>query len=406
MDRSSGKRGAFGSLTLRKTCNATSFKEAAGEEGHSAQFCNRIGCSGRIKFGQNARIGVSDTSKGSKPSFRSLNANEGTGKSSRTNPTMTSAKRSCLDPKRKMSSRVTSDSSESNERGNVSESRTKSKEVNMSEAGSSSSSSSLGPRNTFRSKSGLSNQSSLPTSPVPSASRSSALGPFNKISGSRYGLRNLRCNTKSDAVPPSCPESENVRKNSIRKRSSEGESSSSYRGRKSMLTPNTDRHTSVSDLAHNSSGSVEDSSGSSSNWNRRSTNANNDRMRFSSRQDGRNISSVREPAVSSSGNDYETPFDDGEVSDLQQFPVSGSRSHRSRINSDNSSSRTSFASAESGLNSTTHDVLHRFNIDGIAEVFAFACISSLYSDIIRRSGLEFLVGLNKTVCFSADINGS
>lgn len=390
MDRSSGKRGAFGSLTPRKTHNATAFKEAAGEEDHSAQFCNRIGCSGRMKFGQTARIGVSDSSKYSKPSFRSSSANEGTGKSSRTNPTVTSPKRSCLDPKRKISSRVTSDPSESNERGNMSESTAKSKEVNMSEAGSSSSSSSLGPRNTFRSKSGLSNQSSSPASSVPSASRSSALGPFSKINGSRYGLRNLRCNTKSDAVPPSCSDSENVRKNSIRKRSSEGESSSSYRGRKNMATPNADRHTSVSDLACNNSASVEGSSGSSSTWNIRSMNANNDRMRFSSRQDGRNSSSVRETAVSFSRNDYETPFDDGDVSDLQQFPVSGPRSHLlSRINSDNSSSRTSFASAESGLNSTTHDVLHRFTIDGIAEVFAFVCTCSLYSDIIRRSGLEF-----------------
>ncbi|KAG6409714.1 hypothetical protein SASPL_127756 [Salvia splendens] len=378
MDRTSGKRGVGGSVAPRKNYSGTAFKEAASQGDQSSQFCNRTGCSGRVKFGQNAGIGVSDTSKYSKSSFRSSSGNEVTGKTY--SSSMTNAKRSYLDSKRKVT-QVTSDpsqsslSTETETQGIVStrsnlreyqpESITKSKEVCMTEPGSSSASTSVGPQNTFRSKSRLRNQSTLPASSVLSTSRSSALGPFNRINGNRYGLQNLRCNSISDALPPSCsqPESASVRKNFIKKRSSEGDTSSSSRGRRNTASSNVDRHTSPTNSSISISDTVEDSSGSSSTWNRRSMHV-NARMRFSSRQEGRNGSSVREPAASFSRNDYETPFDVGDGNTSQQFSVSGSRSH-----CDNSSSRTSFASAESGLSHLlNHDVLHRFNMDGIAEV--------------------------------------
>lgn len=422
MDRSSGKRGAGGSVTPRKAYSATAFKEAATEGNQSAQFCNRIGCSGRIKFSQNARTGISDTSKYSKPSFRSSSGNEVTGKSSRINYNVTAAKRSCLNSKRKVSSQVTSIplesslsteseaprvvSSLSNPSGYQLESMTTSREVNMTEAGSSNASTSAGPRKIFRSKSGLRNQSTSPASPVPSASKSSALGPFNRINGSRYGLRNLRCNSISDAIPPSCSqlESESVRKNFIKKRSSEGESSSSCRGRKNTASSKIDRHNSptttgvsVSDSAYSSSASVEDNIGSSSTWNRRAMNV-NARMRF--RQDGRNSSSAREPATSFSRNDYEMPLNVGDGSSLQQFSVTGSRSHRrSSNNSDNSSSRTPFAAESGSTHIMNHDVLRRINMDGIAEVLlALERIEQdeewTHEQILALETSLFLSGLN------------
>ncbi|KAL1532343.1 serine-rich adhesin for platelets-like [Salvia divinorum] len=388
MDRSSGKRGAGGSLTPRKNYNGTAFKEAVTQGDDNAQFCNRIGCSGRLKFGGNARVGISGTSKYSKSSFRSSSGTKVTGKTSRSNSTMSNAKRSCLDSKRKVSSQVTSDPLEtslsteseaqrvvptpSNLRGYKSVSMTKSKEVNMTEAGMSSASTSVGPQKTFRCKPGSNNQSTSPSSSVPSASRSSSRGPFNRVNGNRYGLQNLRCSSISDAIPPSCsqPESASARKNFVKKRCSEGETSSSCRGRKNTDSANVDRHTptttsglSISDLAHSTSAPVEDIGVSSSTRNQRSTNL-NARMRFSSQQDGRNSLSFREPPVSFSTVDYETPFDVGDGSTLQQFSVSGSRRRR-----DNSSSRTSFASAESGLTHLmNHDVLRQFNMEGIAEV--------------------------------------
>lgn len=412
-------------MTPRKTYSATSFKEAASQGNQSTQFCNRIGCSGRLKFNQNARIGISDESKCSKPSFHTSSGNEVTGKSSRSNSVVTNAQRSCLDSRRKMFPQVTSDpsgsslSTESETPGVVSSpsnlnryrsvSMTSSREVNMTEAGSSSASTSVVPQKTFRYKSGLRNQSTSAASPVPSASKSSALEPFNRINGSRYGLRNLRCNSISDAIPPSCSqlESESVRKNVIKKRSSEGESSSSNRGRKNTASPNIDRHTSptttdvsTSDSAYSSSAPVDDSSGSSSTRNRRSTNV-NARMSFSSRQDGRNRSSIREPAVSFSRNDYEIPLNVSDGRSSQQFSVSGSRSHRrSSNNSENSSSRTSFASAESG---STHlmnrDVLRRFNMDGIAEILlALERIEQddelTHEQILALETSLFLSGLN------------
>ncbi|KAG6391356.1 hypothetical protein SASPL_149110 [Salvia splendens] len=410
MDRSSGKRGAGGSLTPRKNYSVTAFKEGVARGDDDAQFCNRIGCSGRVKFGQNARVGISDTSKYSKSSFHSSSGTGVTGKTPRSNSTMTNAKRSCLDSKRKGSSQVTSDPLEtslsteskaqrivptqSNLRGYKSVSVTKSKEVNMTEAGSSSASTSVAPQKTFRCKSGSNNQSTSPSSPVPSASRSSVRGPFNRINGNRYGLQNLRCNSISDAIPPSCsqPEPASVRKNFIKKRSSEGETSSSCRGRKNAASANVDRHTStttsgisISDLAHSTSASVEDSSVSSSSWNRRSTNV-NARMRFSSQLDARNGLSVMEPPVSFSEIDYETPFDVGDRS--------GSRPHR-----DNLSSRTSFAS-ESGLTQLmNHDVLHQFNMDGIAEVLmALERIQQdedlTHEQILALETRLFLSGLN------------
>ncbi|XP_047972378.1 probable E3 ubiquitin-protein ligase RHG1A [Salvia hispanica] len=247
----------------------------------------------------------------------------------------------------------------------------------------------------FRCKSGSNNQSTSPSSPVPSASRSSARGPFNRINGNRYGLQNLRCNSISDAIPPSCskPEPASVRKNFIKKRSSEGESSSSCRGRKNAASANVDRHTStttsgisISDLAYSTSASVEDSSVSSSTLNRRSTNV-NARMRFSSRLGARNGLSVREPPVSFSRIDYETPFDVGDRS--------GSRPHRG-----NSSSRTSFASDESGLTQLmNHDVLRQFNMDGIAEVLMALeriqqDVDLTHEQILALETRLFLSGLN------------
>ncbi|KAH6760777.1 hypothetical protein C2S52_008561 [Perilla frutescens var. hirtella] len=423
MDRSSGKRDAGGSVTPRKAYSATAFKEAATEGNQSAQFCNRIGCSGRIKFGQNARTGISDKSKHSKPSFRSSSGNEVTGRSSRSNYEVTTAKRSCHDSTRKVSSQVTSVSLESslptesavprvvsslsNPSGYKSVSMTTSRDVNMTEAGTSNASTSVGPRKIFRYKSGLHNQSTSPDSPVSSASKSSALEPFNRINGSRYGLRNLRCNSLSDAIQPTCSqlESESVRKNFIKKRSSEGESSSSFRGRKNTASPNIDRRTSstttggsVSDLAYSSSASVEDNNGSSSTWNRRRSMDVNARMRF--RQDGRNSSSAREPAVSFSRNDYEMPLNVDDGSSLQQFSVTGARSHRSNSNSDNSSSRTPFGSADSELTHLmNHDVLRLFNMDGIAEVLlALERIEQdeelTHEQILALETSLFLSGLN------------
>ncbi|KAL8536783.1 hypothetical protein ACS0TY_012090 [Phlomoides rotata] len=355
MDRSSGKRGAGGLVTPRKAHSVTAFKGAATETDHNSQSCNRIGCSGRIKCSQNARIGNLDKSNCSKASVCSSNGNEITGKSSRSSSIITSAKRSCIDSKGKMPSQspfqssVSSESeapevvsSSSNLSGHQLESISKTKEVSMTKAGSSGVSSNVGPLKTFRHKS---NQNTPPASSVPSVSISSAPGPYNRSKGSRTSLRNLKCSSTSDVVLPSCSqlESEYVEKNTMKKRSLEGESSSSHGGRKITTPSPASTGISISASTRSTSSSGEDSGSSAPIWTRRSMNVNT-RMRFSGRQNGRNSSSAREPVINYSHiQDNERPF-------------SGSRSYRlSSSNGDSPSSRMPFASAE-------------YDMEGIVEV--------------------------------------
>lgn len=63
-----------------------------------------------------------------------------------------------------------------------------------------------------------------------------SIGPVTQAVSSKYGLRNLRCNTISDAIPSSCSSSDSIlnrRKTTVIKmRSSEGESSSTLKGKK------------------------------------------------------------------------------------------------------------------------------------------------------------------------------
>ncbi|KAL0287768.1 UNVERIFIED_CONTAM: hypothetical protein Sangu_2678700 [Sesamum angustifolium] len=170
---------------------AVGLKDKASEGDQNAKFCNRIGCSGRIKYTQNTKIGSSDKAKSSKPSIRPSNVNEVTRKSSTTSAVMTSARKSYLDSKRKLPSQLKSGSpgssplnvseaselmSSSSLNGYRSESMKKSGNVTVTEAGRSSLSSKVRPRKAFHRESGSGNQNTPPPSCLPSASKSSALG--------------------------------------------------------------------------------------------------------------------------------------------------------------------------------------------------------------------------------------
>lgn len=406
MDQCPSKRGSGGLVTPRKAYSVA-FKGAAKEGDQNAQFCNRIGCSGRIKCNQNTgigssdckerikcnqntRIGSSDKAKCFKPSFRSSNGNETSGKSPRISSMMTaSTKKSSLDSKRKLSSQLKFDPSESSLSsesedpettsspmsltGYDSESTTKPEEVTMIETGSSSISPNARPRKIFHHKSRLCNQNTQPASSVPSTSRvSSVVGQLNQTNESKYGLKNLKCNSISDVVRPNCSP---VGKNLMRKRSSEGESSFSHRGRKTNPSSPSDRNfspsssgVSISNSRRSSSASGEDSSGTTSAWAHRSMNVNT-RMRLCHRQNGRNTSAViRDSSVNTSQTpDNEMPFSGGRSS-LRQFSASGPRaSSLSSSNGDNPSSIMPFTSAEPGFT-------YRYNMDGIAEVLALLCV--------------------------------
>ncbi|KAL7159626.1 hypothetical protein ABFS83_01G040700 [Erythranthe nasuta] len=342
MERCPGKRVTAGGGTIMspKKAYSVAYKGTSNEGDQNTQFCNRIGCSGRIKCSQNPRfgssdcnsrtkcnanprIGISDNNKAkyAKPTFSSSNGSEANRNSTRVTPVSTAgAKKSNLDSKRKMPSQSKPDPSESSSLSSESESVKKSEEgLNTSEYGSSSVSSSNNnrPRKIFQHKYGLLKNQNTPHSPsssLPSTSRSSPQGPFNK---GKYGIRNLKCNSISDVVRPNS-EVGPAGKNSMKRRSVEGESSLSSRWR------------------NNSGISISDSTSA------------NARTRLSQhRQNGRNAGN--EIAFSGGGNS------------LRQFSASGPRHSSNSSGSGNNSS----TSDETGF---AQLMSHRYNMDGIAEV--------------------------------------
>ncbi|CAI9783598.1 unnamed protein product [Fraxinus pennsylvanica] len=310
----------------------------------NAQFCNRIGCSGRIKYSQNTKIGILDKAKCAKPSLE--NGKEITRNTSRTCSMMTSAKKSYIDPK---SSRVGFDSSESS---------TSSK----SEIGSSSVSSNIRSQKVFHRKSGSIKQNTLPASSVPSVPKISGLGACNSGNRSRCSLRNLKCNSISDDVRRSCSssESQSSRKDEMKKRSSEGESSSScgwkktntalsFNGRDSRST----NGISISDSRHGSWTPQEDVSGAASVRTQRPTNRNS-RARLSNQHSG-NISRFYQP---------ETPInvdDHGSSSGQSSYSLSSN-------SGDNLSSLMTSTSMGFDTTGLVNDALQLHNMDGVAEI--------------------------------------
>ncbi|KAK6129853.1 hypothetical protein DH2020_036439 [Rehmannia glutinosa] len=367
MDGYSGKRGAGGTIAPRKGYNV-GLKNASTDRDQNGQFCNRIGCSGRIKY-QNTKIGSSDKAKFSKPSFSSSNRNEMTGNSSRSSYVQ---KSSYLDSERK-SEFDPSESSQSGDLETLSSpsrnptkhhltSKNKPEEVTNAKYGNSSVPSKIGSRKMFHHNSGSNNnQNTQPSSSVSSVSKSSGVGTVNSSNNikSRYGLKNLKCNSISDC---SSSESKSAGK-SVMKTGQEGESSLSRRWRQNGQFSASTSGISISDSGRSSFASG-DSKDAGSVRTRRSMNVNNSRTRLSYRQNGRNGSSLREP-----------PFNVGGPSFSQQYSANGSSSGSSSSSSsyslsssnpDSQSTMMPFSAAELGF---THLLNHeRYNMDGIAEV--------------------------------------
>ncbi|KAL0372028.1 UNVERIFIED_CONTAM: hypothetical protein Scaly_0884400 [Sesamum calycinum] len=157
-------------MAPRKGYNVT-FKDTTTDRDQN-EFCNRIGCSGRIKYSsQNVKIGSPDKGKCSRHSFCSSNGNEMIGNSSRSRSVRTRAKGSYLDPSRKLSSQLEFDQSESSQSGDSEapelvsspsrsptrrhlESMNNAREVHMAEIGSSSLPSNTRSREKLQHKSG------------------------------------------------------------------------------------------------------------------------------------------------------------------------------------------------------------------------------------------------------------
>ncbi|KAL3818413.1 hypothetical protein ACJIZ3_004318 [Penstemon smallii] len=317
MDRFSGQRGA---MAPQKGYNVA-FKEAAPEKkDQNAQFCNRKGCSGKLKYSQNTRVETSVKAKWSHPPIHSSNGNEITKNSSKN-----SAKKSYVefDP----SESSLSSESVSPLKRHPTESMKRSGKFTVTEVGSSSVSPDVGPRKTFHHKLRLHNQN------APSVTKCSSQGPIKTSNGSKYVLRNMRCNSKSDIVPPnrSMSDLKSLGKNVMKNKTQQGESSSSSHGGKNIK---------INAASPSTSGiSISDSTSVRS---RRPMNVNS-RTSFSSyRQNGRNGSSFRDPALC--------------ISQTPDISSSGSSSYS--LSSSNSDGP--LASSEMGFT--------RYNMDGISEV--------------------------------------
>ena len=239
MDEYSGKKGIHGMVVPRKGIGHA-FRDTANTRHQNGPSCSRPGCSSRVNPPKVDQAGSSGKGKAVKSSFRSSSSGkEAVGSSS---GTTNNPGKSLIEPQKTLSSWLETDSSETSsiqDELEISElipspenftgglqsevENVESNKVMMMEIGSSSLVSKTRSQRNFHQKAELCSQGIKSTGPVTNAVTS------------RYGLRNLRCNSITDVVQASCSLSDsnlNRRKDIIKKRNCEGESSSNAKGKK------------------------------------------------------------------------------------------------------------------------------------------------------------------------------
>ncbi|KAK2392260.1 hypothetical protein P8452_29196 [Trifolium repens] len=240
MDEYSGKRAVDGVLVPRKGMGSM-LKDTANTRDRNGQVCSRLGCSSKVNSSKGSQIGSSEKGKSLRPSFRfSSNGKETIGSSSKNFSGSSNPGKPHRKPQKTLSSHVETDLSETssvqdepevpklvpekNQKGRQAEGEhTESGNGMQTEVGSSSLASNTRSRRNFHPKPGLRSQEIQST------------GPGTRAGTSRYGLRNLKCNSISDVIPAGCTPSDsnlNKRKDAIKKRNCEGESSSTAKGKK------------------------------------------------------------------------------------------------------------------------------------------------------------------------------
>lgn len=392
MDEYSGKRAIDGVVVPKKGMTHL-FRDTANTRDRNGQLCSRLGCSGRVKSPKGAQIGTSDKGKSLKPLIQSPSSRkQAIGSSSRTLPGSSNHGKSLTEPRKTLSSRFETVSSETSslqdepeiselnpppgkiQRGLQAEAEnTRSNSVIPTEVGSSSVASNTRCRRNLHQKSGFNGQEIKST------------GPVTRTGTSRYGLRNLKCNSISDVIPAGSSSSDsttNRRKDLMKRRNCEGESSSTGRGKKM----------SGFSLDGQNSGSRNGISISESRRSRnippqRDTNVASVRTRrsFSGHSRGRLSSEANEnpaPPIGAPVNLSPSPFSsDLNAHDLLQqasveVPLTHPRSY-SRSGGSNSSEQLfgmmPSSPSEYGI---THSIINResfrrYHMDGIAEVIFY-----------------------------------
>uniref|UniRef100_A0A803NMS2 RING-type E3 ubiquitin transferase n=1 Tax=Cannabis sativa TaxID=3483 RepID=A0A803NMS2_CANSA len=241
MDEYPGKRTPDDLVISRK---GSVLRESPNNRDNNAQFCNRIGCNGRPNSTKATQTGKA---KPWKPFARaSSSGKEIIGSSSRTNASVSNSKKSISEACKKLSPHMETDSSETSSiqdepegsdpitpSGKIQRGLVKSSEISMMEVGGSSVASNALSRRKFNQSSGMSNQAASGSPSASSRSKNTSMQPH--AGATRYGLKSLKCNSISDVVPSSCSSSHasfSKRREAVKKRNSEAESSSSAKGKK------------------------------------------------------------------------------------------------------------------------------------------------------------------------------
>ncbi|KAB1204432.1 hypothetical protein CJ030_MR8G028172 [Morella rubra] len=248
MDEYSGKRAVNGVVVSRKG-SGVALRDSANNRDNSSQFCNRLGCNGRLNYPRGAQNGFLEKAKASRPSFRSSSSGkEIIGSPSRTCSMISKGNKSVREPRKKLSCLIDTNLSETGSAQDESEvseltappcktqrgsENAESRSDTLIEVGSSSAASHTRSRRNLDQGSGVHSHDSLVTSSISLGTKSS--GWTRQASPSRYGRRNLRCNSTSDVIPSGCSVSDSglsKGKDVVKRRNYEGESSSSARGKK------------------------------------------------------------------------------------------------------------------------------------------------------------------------------
>ncbi|KAH7524268.1 probable E3 ubiquitin-protein ligase RHG1A [Ziziphus jujuba] len=389
MDEYSGKRAVDGLVVSRKASSLV-LKETPNSRDNNSQFCNRIGCNGRLNSVRGAQI---EKGKPSRSSLHSPSSSkEMNGSSSRTCPTVGNPRKSFTEPCKKLSTHLETDSSETSsvqDEPEVSEVipppgkiqrglhiESKNAKSNVVDAGSSSVAANTRSRRNFHQKSGLRNQDNNlvgPSVPLGSKSTSNA----TNASANRYGLKNLRCNSISDVVPSNCSSDLGRRRETVKKRNSEGESSSSARGKKINGSPSVHNASSnhgitISDSRRARNAPPNRDNGVASVRTRRSISGHS-RARLSNQGSVNSLSCNESSEVMPGSSQPEIPIDINASGSSRQLsteaPLVRLNSH-SRPGSSGENLRRILPSspADGAFTRMNRESLRRYTMDGIAEV--------------------------------------
>ncbi|XVF48179.1 hypothetical protein PTKIN_Ptkin03bG0169800 [Pterospermum kingtungense] len=427
MDGYTGKRAVDG-LVLPGKRSGLILKDHVNNRERSAQFCNRIGCSGRPNSMKGIPNGSSGKAKSSRPSYRtSSSGKEIIGSSSKVYAAVSNTRKSSKTPQKKLSSQLEIDSSETStlqdepevsellpppgkiQRGLRPESEdADSRDVTVMEVGSPNVASNTRPGRNFIQRSGLGNKDTLASPSVTVASRSASQA--TRANTIRYGLRNLRCNSISDVVPPGCSSSDSSvsrRKDTAKKRNSDGEGSSSMRGKKlngSSLEGrnNSSSHgVSISDSRRARNWPPNRDSGVASSVRTQRSNSSYGRGRLPNQANGNSLTLNESPVIMPQVHQSDIPINLDDTVSIETF--SARTSSYSRPGSISESLRSIMPSSPSEVginhNSENRDSIRRYNMDGIAEVLlALERIEQdeelTYEQLLVLETSLFLNGLN------------